>query len=82
MAKRAASWMLEPIPGYDGLSRGGAALIDLPALPTEPDSQRAPPRKAVRVTSGRRTPLYWAGMTFGLVVGTTLGLGVLGIAGF
>ena len=89
MARRAQSWMLEPIPGYAGLSRGSASLVSFPALPTDLGPR---PTSAKKVELSNRSDrsarselqnaLYYAGMSFGLVVGTTLGLGVLGIAGF
>jgi hypothetical protein len=89
MAMRAQSWLVEPIPGYQGLT-GGASLIDFPALPT--DRGTLPVRKTVaasrratrpaKVASDLQNALYVAGMSLGLVIGTTLGLGVLGMAGF
>ena len=82
MAKRRSAGLVGAIPSQEGLSWGQASFLEFPARPARPivTPSVPAPRPAVRRQSTQNA-LYMAGVTFGLVVGTTLGLGVLGAFG-
>jgi hypothetical protein len=92
MTKRTAGLLIEPIPGYEGLSQGRVSLFDFPSVTSQSTfAQRAPRWPAAvsaRPTAQRaataadvQNALYMGGLSCGLIVGTTLGLSILGALG-